>query len=286
MRLFSEITTSENTIIEEGILSILSNIFGDTSGKVVGGLKRFTKNSKSLPNKIKLIYKLTISSLNDIVDEEEKISAEELLASYKDTEDIDEIAKLNYDYLKKNRFPKSKFNFNLMYLTKEICFSSKNPQIRDYGKDLSKLASNSKVNTGIENKVENELKDTKKEVTKKEVTKKEEPKVEDKPKEEIKEQPSEEISKKEIEKVVKTDPIKELCEKVNIDSSKLYNVMFQHVADDKSLQDNADDIIIGLSAITCGALILKNNLDIKPILKSVGLNDNDEFIKNLEKVAN
>lgn len=279
MRLFSNLEYLDNdTLISEGLLDSISNFFGkgiDT----ISGIKTFGKGISDLPAKTKLVYKLTMSSIKDIVDEDEKEAVKALLEKYKSVSSLDEIATINYKYLSRREFPNSKFTSNLILLTKELCIKSKNRQVKGYLNELFNLGKKSSIED-IERKIEQEVK-TKKEV---EPEIKKEIKKEEKPKEDTDSKPKE-ITKEEVVKVVKTDPIKELCDKANIDKGNLYNVMFQHVADDKSLRDNADDVIIGLSAIVCGALILKDNIEIKPILQAIGLNDNDEFIKNLEKVA-
>ena len=306
MKLFSQIESDIvlDEFIDEGLLDFISDIFGSKAARISGGIKKFAKNSKELPIKVRAIYKITVSSIKDIVDKNEKVAVEELLSSYKEAESIDEIATLNYKYLKTNRFNNSKFTYNLIYFTKELCVQSKNPQVRNYINELSDISKKQKVSTNIEKKSEEivkKVKDSKKkekpieEPSKKEEPSKEEEKpIEEPSKEEEKSaftnddndtKEEEVIDKEKVKEIINENPIKFLAQKVNIDSDKLYNIMFQKVADDKSLIDNADDIIMGLSAITCGALLIKNNEKMKTILKDIGIDDSENFMKNIEKVA-
>ena len=276
MKLFSNLEYIDNdTFISEGLLDSISDFFGKGVDAITG-IKAFGRGISDLPGKTKLIYKLTMSSIKDIVDEDEKQAVKNLLEKYKSVSSLDEIATLNYKYLSRKEFPNSKFTSNLILLTKELCIKSKNRQVKGYLNELFNLGKKSSIED-IERKIEQDIKDNKPEV-KKEI-KKEETKEDTAPK-------AEDITPKEVVKVVKSDPIKELCEKANIDKNNLYNEIFQRVAEKKEFRENADDVIVGLSAIVCGALILKNNLEIKPILDSVGLTASDEFLKKIEKVAN
>lgn len=90
---------------------------------------------------------------------------------------------------------------------------------------------------------------------------------------------------------VKKDPLAELIEQAQIDKDKLATEVYA-LAGDKSKWklDDADNVILGLSSIICGAILIQNGSTdadtSNKVLNTCGIGNFKEFIGKIKKVAN
>ena len=90
-----------------------------------------------------------------------------------------------------------------------------------------------------------------------------------------------------VEKIVEKDPIETLSDRSNIDINKLqsaiYSMMTKKDGEVKWPLDNANDVILGLSAIVCGGMLIKNEEVRGKILRACGIKFDKEFITQISK---
>lgn len=247
-------------LISEGFIDNLTKFFGGNFGKIKGGISNFTKEVKSLPEKTKQLYKLTMYSITDIKDNDEKKAAQELIDRYSDCKTVDEICKANIDYLNSYDFPKSTFTTKLVVLTNDM-IKKYNGQLSDEVKNWNAKESLQKLDQSTKEEVLNQVKN-----------------LGNENKTQQEQQPSQ----------TSNDTTKELADKAGVDGKKLSAELLKILPDKENWNDDkADEIIAGLSSTICGILSVQDSIGgvdvVKATLTSIGIQNPDEFLQAIKK---
>lgn len=257
-------------IDDESINEGLGNILGNIAGK----FSNFLRKIKGFGPKVGNVMTITAKSITSIDSDEEQQKAKDLIASYDNCKDTDDIIKVNVKYLKDNPDTKSKFNTGLITSTILMIRKSKKEESKQYEKELTDMLA--KQDEVIK-------KDLKKDMDKldKETPKSEEPQK----KGEGNETPeTKEEAEKKVEEVTSKDIIEPLTKAAGINVKQLRQVVTGMIIDDNGkLYDlnDFDNAVTGLCAIISGVQLIKNEDVANNILTACGI-DYKEFKEKLK----
>ena len=250
----------DDTTIDEGLGSFL--------GKVVGKGSNLFRIINGCGPKLINVMQITAKSITTIDDEEESKKAQELLKSYDDCKDTDDIIKVNVKYLKDNPNANSKFNTGLIVSTVRMIRKSKKEESKQYEKELVEM---------LDKQDEAIKKDLKKDMDK--LAKDTQKKGEGNETPETTEQ-----AEKEVKGVISKDIIEPLTKAAGINVKQLRQVVTGMIIDDNGKLYDLNDfnnVVTGLCAIISGVQLIKNEDVANNILTACGV-DYKEFQEKLK----
>lgn len=278
---------NQNSLIEEGLITKITNFLGSKGGKIVGNINNFTKEIKGFPEKTKALYNLTFKSITEITDKKEKEAVQNFLnndlSNCKNGEDI---VKAGIRYLDAHPNTKSEFNTGLMSIIGQL--ANKYKMKEEFSKIEDLLSKqDTKVKQDINTKAEEAVKNPEQQ----ENPKKEEIKPNQDPQAEVIDngdvKKPEEV-KDEIQQNVEQDPLDGLTKMAGLQSKKLKDAITYLVYKDNKDKSTEDfnKMITGLGAILCGAKILGDDDKLhEDILKDWGIESTkillDEVLKEV-----
>lgn len=277
MKTFSEYIEAHinEDILNEGFITNVAKWLGKTENKftsIVNDLKNFGK-------KVKLAYGgLSANLLN----KEDSLSEDERRRIINEINDR-RPGKEQYEYIQKEwnnhngekEYKTSGFMTYVLVYGKELAVDEKDNNARTFFDQALKSISDETKNNAKE--IRDNAKDDKAEDNNEQVTSTEEKPAENPNKE----------AEQQVRAATESDPIKSLSEKASIDTKKLekalYEMMLNSEGDIKWDLNNANDTMLGLSAIICGGMLIKNEDVYNKILEACGIKFGKEFV---EKISN